>query len=405
MNDACLCTAHDAAHCEGGGLPPAPDGGCSCACHDGAEATDAIATESTEAVLIRERDEARAERDALLRARDHELHWDPNLSNDPNGPVPSDPIELRERFYRLRWALYSLGPELRAFNMLARLHRLDPSSANAERLVNLVGAEHEDLRVARREREAIAAVCGLAACPSICLEALAPAVAKLDAERAALQAKANELPGLTATLDELRWELKVARGDATAGAQALAMIERTNEENTDILMRHIDTKIALEETMRVGLEECESLRAQLASVTAERDRLQRACDEGLPRECFACPRCGAPHIDGPRHDNPAVDGSRRPHHEHFCPACKHVWERGWTFGVAAGAESPVVLRLRAEGVAAALEIVQASNREAYALHRKDTADATAGTIAAWTDEMVREVAALLPDDQPEVSRG
>lgn len=173
MAERCLCTSAGAFDCEGGGLPPAPDGACSCACHGGAEAT-----ETTEEVLLRERDEARAERDALLRARDHELQWDPNLSNDPNGPVPSDPIELRERFCRLRWALYSLGPVLRAFNMLARLHRLDPSSANAERLVNLVGAEHEDLRVARREREAIATVCGLDACPSICLEALAPAVAK-----------------------------------------------------------------------------------------------------------------------------------------------------------------------------------------------------------------------------------
>lgn len=219
MAEPCFCTAHAAADCEGGGLPPAHDGWCSCACHGGAEATDAVAapepectgifsrwcprhgdctcpepelsldsetcplhgsrsahgeeaTETTEEVLLRERDEARAERDALLRARDHELQW------DPNGPVPSDPIELRERFCRLRWALYSLGPVLRAFNMLARLHRLDPSSANAERLVNLVGAEHEDLRVARREREAIATVCGLDACPSICLEALAPAVAK-----------------------------------------------------------------------------------------------------------------------------------------------------------------------------------------------------------------------------------
>lgn len=86
----------------------------------------------------------------------------------------------------------------------------------------------------------------------------------------------------------------------------------------------------------------------------ERDRLQRACDEGLPRESFACPRCGAPHIDGPRHDNPAVDGAKRPHHEHFCPACEHAWERGWTFGVPAGQENAVTLRLRSEGAAGAM---------------------------------------------------
>lgn len=114
MADACLCTAHDAAGCAGGGLSPAADGGCSCACHGGEDATNQTepectgetarwcprhgdctcparedwpdeftfdgddcplhgrhsthaddATESPEEVLLRERDEARAERDAL----------------------------------------------------------------------------------------------------------------------------------------------------------------------------------------------------------------------------------------------------------------------------------------------------------------------------------------------------
>lgn len=75
------------------------------------------------------------------------------------------------------------------------------------------------------------------------------------------------------------------------------------------------------------------LRSELESMTAERDRLQRACDEGLPREYIECPTCGKQHIEGPRHDNPALDGRKRPHHTHRCYHCGHVWPSGrWSFG-------------------------------------------------------------------------
>ena len=75
------------------------------------------------------------------------------------------------------------------------------------------------------------------------------------------------------------------------------------------------------------------LRSELEAVTAERDRLQRACDEGLPREYIECPTCGKQHIEGPRHDNPALDGRKRPHHTHRCYHCGHVWPSGrWSFG-------------------------------------------------------------------------
>ena len=94
--------------------------------------------------------------------------------------------------------------------------------------------------------------------------------------------------------------------------------------------------------LRSAHAEIERLRADLASVTTERDRLQRACNEGLPRERIDCPTCGERHIEGPRHDNPSVDGRTRPHHTHRCYHCGHVWPTGrWSFGVAEGEETAV----------------------------------------------------------------
>lgn len=72
-----------------------------------------------------------------------------------------------------------------------------------------------------------------------------------------------------------------------------------------------------------------------SAAVAERDRLQRVCDEALPREAIPCPQCKAPHVEGPRFDNPALDGRTRPHHSHRCYHCTHVWDSGrWSFGVA-----------------------------------------------------------------------
>jgi hypothetical protein len=56
----------------------------------------------------------------------------------------------------------------------------------------------------------------------------------------------------------------------------------------------------------------------------------------------------------------------------------------------------VTKRLRDEGVRLALVAVQARNREAYEMHRKG-ANEVSGTLAAWTDEMVREIRDLLPE--------
>ena len=72
----------------------------------------------------------------------------------------------------------------------------------------------------------------------------------------------------------------------------------------------------------------------IVELEVERDRLQRACDEGLPREYIECPACAKPHVEGPRHDNPALDGRTRPHHTHRCYHCGHIWDTGrWSFGV------------------------------------------------------------------------
>lgn len=76
------------------------------------------------------------------------------------------------------------------------------------------------------------------------------------------------------------------------------------------------------------------LRAKLAIAEGERDRLQRACDEGLPREVILCPACGQKHLEWFRHDAPGIDGRKRPHHTHRCYHCEHVWDsERWSFGV------------------------------------------------------------------------
>lgn len=77
--------------------------------------------------------------------------------------------------------------------------------------------------------------------------------------------------------------------------------------------------------------------ALIERLESDVERLQRACDEGLPREVIPCPSCNREHVEGPRHDDPTVDGRTRPHHTHRCYHCGHVWDNGrWSFGVASG---------------------------------------------------------------------
>jgi hypothetical protein len=79
--------------------------------------------------------------------------------------------------------------------------------------------------------------------------------------------------------------------------------------------------------------------AEIVELRAERDRLQRACDEGLPRELILCPACGQRHIDGAN----GVEFATRPHHTHLCQHCGHVWDaKRWSFG----ADVPAPVRYR-----------------------------------------------------------
>ncbi len=118
--------------------------------------------------------------------------------------------------------------------------------------------------------------------------------------------------------------LTAALGDVTASRDAY---RRAKSENDERFMRERD-----------------EARDALAAVTVERDRLQRACDEGLPREYIECPACHAQHVEGARFDKPEIDGRTRPHHTHRCYACAHVWDSGrWSFG--ADVPNPFVMRL------------------------------------------------------------
>ena len=90
-----------------------------------------------------------------------------------------------------------------------------------------------------------------------------------------------------------------------------------------------DASDAMTEAARPLAQTVIALSERLAAVEAERDRLARACVEGLPREVLPCPKCGFRHVDG-------ADGSEygtRPHHTHQCHRCGHVWDVGrWSYG-------------------------------------------------------------------------
>jgi hypothetical protein len=103
----------------------------------------------------------------------------------------------------------------------------------------------------------------------------------------------------------------------------------------DVVAAVADALDDAEKREREHVDEANALRM-------ERDRLQRSCDEGLPRERIDCPACGVRHVEGPRHDDPSIDGRTRPHHTHRCYVCGHVWDAGrWSFGVAEGEETAV----------------------------------------------------------------
>lgn len=81
------------------------------------------------------------------------------------------------------------------------------------------------------------------------------------------------------------------------------------------------------------IEFAKSEHRRVVALERDNERLTRACVEGLPREIMYCPKCSAQHIEGPRHDDPSLDGRVRPHHHHRCYACGHDWptER-WSYG-------------------------------------------------------------------------
>lgn len=102
----------------------------------------------------------------------------------------------------------------------------------------------------------------------------------------------------------------------------LAEVERLRAD----VIRYSDGVASAERGIAVQDEEIAALRAENA-------RLTRACVEGLPREVLACPSCGEKHLEGPRHDDPNIDGRVRPHHTHRCYRCGHVWDVGrWSYG-------------------------------------------------------------------------
>lgn len=140
-----------------------------------------------------------------------------------------------------------------------------------------------------------------------------------------------------------------------------------------------------------------NLVAQHDAVVAERDRLARACFEGLPRECLACPQCGTLHIDG-------ADGTeygRKPHHTHQCHRCNEVWDaERWSFG----AREPThylaseIARLRSEVASyvgrVAVEVAQNERKRWLAQERK----AAPGSIERNTFGLYAKLALVIRNE-------
>lgn len=84
---------------------------------------------------------------------------------------------------------------------------------------------------------------------------------------------------------------------------------------------------------RACIAAVQAMATERDALRVENARLTRACVEGLPREVIVCPECSEKHVEGPRHDDPSIDGRVRPHHTHRCYHCGHVWDAGrWSYG-------------------------------------------------------------------------
>ena len=145
--------------------------------------------------------------------------------------------------------------------------------------------------------------------------------------------------------DNVRWSFGAdvpAPADATPDPRdaEIARLKRLMETAVPWRVSPIPTEDemrALRQRWAFGPEryqaDADVLISAVIQLKADLARAQRVFDEGLPRERILCPACGKPHVEGPRHDDPKIDGRTRPHHEHRCYHCGNVWdEKRWTFG-------------------------------------------------------------------------
>ena len=148
-------------------------------------------------------------------------------------------------------------------------------------------------------------------------------LARVERDAADVRGRAAYAVGADSLLSEARAEIARLHDVLRATARACTLPE--------------DTAPA---ALPAQVEACiRDLSGQIEQLTAERDRLQRACDEGLPREVIHCPACGRRHLDGAN----GVEFATKPHHTHLCQHCGHIWDHGrWSFG----ADVPAPVRYR-----------------------------------------------------------
>ena len=148
-------------------------------------------------------------------------------------------------------------------------------------------------------------------------------LARVERDAADVRGRAAYAVGADSLLSEARAEIARLHDVLRATARACTLPE--------------DTAPA---ALPAQVEACiRDLSGQIEQLTAERDRLQRACDEGLPREVIHCPACGRRHLDGAN----GVEFATKPHHTHLCQHCGHIWDHGrWSFGAPDELVSPPV---------------------------------------------------------------
>jgi chromosome segregation ATPase len=229
------------------------------------------------------------------------------------GVVVIDPAEEVERLRaELAETERRLDAEISAMDARdGAYHALNGARDGSDELVALAECRMAEIKCLRAklalERERCAGL--VREIPACQPGAKATAARRWLDDRVAACVRAIEVDDEAATcaralVREARERAKAAEADVARltrerdqmGAQQQRLMAMIGEQTAEVGRLHTDNA-SLDDVARAAIADIDAVRAELARVVAERDRLQRACDEGLPRERIDCPACGQMHVE------------------------------------------------------------------------------------------------------------